>query len=295
MGADSCLEKRSGHKSTQLGVPPSGQGLSGERNGRAAEAPEGWRYSSDDHATWRALYHRQSRLAASCAAEAYRDGLAVLDCADGVPDLGAASAQVHAATGWRLVGVSGEVPNDAFFALLATKRFPVARTLRRPHELDWVEEPDYFHDFFGHVPMLLQPDFARFLQACGEVGCSAAADGVTHLLGRLYWYTVEFGLIRDPESGRGLRIYGASPMSSHQEMVNAMSGDQARRLEFNLERVLRSAYSGTGVQPTYFVIDSYDQLFSVIQQLPPMLALARDADPIPPGAAAPADVIVPIS
>jgi len=251
-------------------------------------------YSSDDHATWRTLYERQSRRAESCAARAYRDGLAVLDCAEGVPNLEVVSTRVHAATGWRLIGVSGEVPNDVFFSLLAERRFPVAVALRRPHELDWVEEPDLFHDFFGHVPMLLQPSFARFLQACGEIGRDTPAGGMSDVLGRLYWYTVEFGLIRDAEGRGGLRIYGASPMSSGAEMANAMCGRRARRLEFDLQRILRSEHSGTGVQPTYFVIDDYDQLFSSLRQLPLSLAVVRDADPIPPGGAAPGDVVVPL-
>jgi phenylalanine-4-hydroxylase len=250
-------------------------------------------YGADDYATWRALCDRQSSRAEGCAARAWREGLAALDCADGVPDLEAASERVRAATGWTLVGVSGEVPNAVFFELLAERRFPVAVALRRPHELDWVEEPDLFHDFFGHVPMLLQPEFASFLQACGEVGRDAVADGTTDVLGRLYWYTVEFGLVRDPGGDGGLRIYGASPMSSRAEMANAMRGRQARRLEFDLERVLRTEYSGTGVQPTYFVVDGYDQLFSSLRRLRPSLAAARDAAPIPPGTALPGDVLVP--
>ncbi len=293
MDAIACHGERLAHISMACaGALPPDEPLRAKTEGLLRSQDIG-AYSSDDHATWRALYDRQSRQAASCASQAFREGLAALDCADGVPDLEAASTRVHAATGWRLVGVSGEVPNDVLFGLLAERRFPVAVALRRPHELDWVEEPDLFHDFFGHVPMLMQPSFARFLQACGEVGRDAVANGTTDVLGRFYWYTVEFGLIRDPESGGSLRIYGASPMSSGAEMANAMRGHQARRLEFDPWRILRSEYGGTGLQPTYFVIEDYDQLFSTLRQLPLLLAAARDADPIPTGTALPGDVVVP--
>jgi phenylalanine-4-hydroxylase len=233
-----------------------------------------------DHATWRALYARQSALCPRHAARAYREGLARLDCAGGVPDLAQASARL-AHTGWSLIGVPGLLPDGAFFDHLAERRFPVTVWLRAPEEMDYLEEPDIFHDFLGHVPLLTNPDFAGFLEGYGRLGAMASREGALKPLARLYWHMVEFGLIR--EEGR-LRAYGAGILSSATETVHATEGPAPLRLRFDAARVLRSDYRIDDLQPTYFVIEDYAELFALLPRLPEMLRAARDAAPIAPGA-----------
>jgi phenylalanine-4-hydroxylase len=233
-----------------------------------------------DHATWRALYARQSALFPRHAARAYRNGLARLDCGGGVPDLARASA-VLAATGWRLVAVPGLLPDGAFFDHLAARRFPVTVWLRRPEEMDYLEEPDIFHDFLGHVPLLTNPDFAGFLEGYGRLGEMAAREGALKPLARLYWHMVEFGLIREDGA---IRAYGAGILSSATETVYATDSATPLRLRFDAARVLRSEYRIDDLQPTYFVIEDYAALFALLPHLPGMLRAARDAAPIAPGA-----------
>jgi phenylalanine-4-hydroxylase len=243
-------------------------------------------YSEADHATWRTLYARQSALLPRHAARAYREGLARLDCADGVPDFDRASERLRAAAGWTLVAVPGLIPHAAFFDHLAARRFPVTVWIRRPEELDYIVEPDVFHDFFGHVPILTQPAFADFMQAYGELGRHAEGIGATLVLARLYWFMVEFGLIREDGA---LRAYGAGILSSHAETLHATTGDRPRRLRFDLVRVLRSEFFIDDLQPTYFVIDDYAELFSAAARVPSLLEAAGDAEPILPSASAPGD------
>lgn len=244
-------------------------------------------YTAADHATWRTLYARQSALLPRHAARAYRDGLARLPFADGVPDFARVSALLRDATGWSLVAVPGLIPDHAFFGHLAARRFPVTNWIRRPEELDYIVEPDVFHDAFGHVPLLTEPSFAAFLEAYGRMGQQAARVGALAPLARLYWHMVEFGLI---EEGGGVRAYGAGILSSSAETVHATTGARPRRLRFDPERVLRSDYFIDDLQPTYFVVRGYDELFAAMDRLPALLPAARDAAPVPPGAADPADV-----
>ncbi|RAI58605.1 phenylalanine 4-monooxygenase [Roseicella frigidaeris] len=249
--------------------------------------PQRWGdYTEADHATWRTLQARQAGLLPRHAAAAYRNGLAQLDFAAGIPDFALTSGRLRAATGWTLVAVPGLIPDAAFFAHLAARRFPVTRWIRRPEELDYVVEPDIFHDAFGHVPLLTQPDFADFLEAYGRMGEVAARLGALKPLARLYWHMVEFGLIR--EAGQ-IRAYGAGILSSSAETVHATTAATPRRLRFDPRRVLRSDYFIDDLQPTYFVIERYAELFAAMPRLPALLAEARDAAPIPPGAAAPED------
>lgn len=243
-------------------------------------------YAPEDHATWRTLYNAQAALLPRHAARAFRDGLDRLDFAGGVPDFAAVSARLREATGWTLVAVPGLIPDAPFFAHLAARRFPVTHWIRRPEELDYIVEPDIFHDSFGHVPLLTQPDFADFLHAYGALGAHTAEIGALKPLARLYWHMVEFGLIREDGA---LRAYGAGILSSATETRHATTGTAPRRLRFDLERVLRSDYVIDELQPTYFVIDDYAELFGAMRDLPALLEAARDAPPIPPGAAAPQD------
>ncbi len=240
-----------------------------------------------DHATWRELVRRQRPLWQRHAARPWREGLARLDCEGGIPDFAAASAKLRAMTGWSLVGVPGLIEEGLFFDHLAARRFPVTVWIRRPEEMDYLEEPDIFHDFAGHVPALTEPAFADFLQAYGALGAHARQIGALKPLARLYWHMVEFGLIEEREGG--LRAYGAGILSSATETVYSVASDTPRRLRFDPLRVLRSEYRIDDLQPTYFVIRDFSELFATVRDLPALLAWACDAAPIPPGAADAAD------
>jgi phenylalanine-4-hydroxylase len=241
--------------------------------------------SEADHATWRTLVARQRAVYPGRAASAWLDGLDRLRCDDAVPTLKAASAILGAATGWSLVPCPGLLPDAQFFALLARRRFPVTEWIRRPEELDYIVEPDIFHDFLGHVPLLTQPDYADFLEAYGHLGLRAEKRGQLAPLARFYWFMVEFGLIAERD---GLRAYGAGILSSRTETLHALSATP-RRLCFDLERVLRSTYRIDDVQPAYFVIRDYAELFAAIERAPGLLDAAMAAEPVPPGGRAPGD------
>ncbi len=235
----------------------------------AAEAPEargdhvieqGWaEYGELDHAIWRRLFERQSKLLPGRACAAYLEGLDALGvAAEGIPDFERLSDILERTTGWRIVAVPGLVPDDIFFAHLADRRFPATNWVRRPEQVDYLQEPDVFHDIFGHVPMLMNPVFGDYMQAYGRGGLKALALGALDKLARLYWYTVEFGLIRTPE---GLRIYGSGIVSSHGESLYCLDDPKPHRVLFNLMRVMRTQYRIDAFQECYFVIDSFDQLF----------------------------------
>ncbi len=250
-------------------------------------------YTEADHETWRTLHRRQAELGrGGRAATAFLDGLDRLPFRDGVPDFAAASAVLGRATGWTLVAVPGLIPDGAFFAHLAERRFPVTRWIRKPEELDYIVEPDIFHDAFGHVPILLQPDFAEFLAAYGRMGAFATRVGALKPLARLYWHMVEFGLLR--EGGR-IRAYGAGILSSAAETLHATQSEKPRRLRFDPWRVLRSEYFIDDLQPTYFVVEDFSELYAAMERLPALLEAARDAAPIPPGAASPDDKPYPLA
>jgi phenylalanine-4-hydroxylase len=219
------------------------------------------RYTSADHAVWRTLFERQSQILPGRACDEFLDGLKNLNLvADEIPDFERASDQLQKLTGWRTVAVPSLVPDDIFFDHLANRRFPVGQFIRRPDQLDYIEEPDVFHDFFGHVPMLAHPVFANYMEAYGKGGQRALAEfGKLENLARLYWYTVEFGLIEKPE---GLRIYGSGIVSSRAESIYAVESPSPNRIHFDLERVMRTDYRIDDFQESYFVIGSFDELFA---------------------------------
>jgi phenylalanine-4-hydroxylase len=214
-------------------------------------------YTAAEHALWRKLYDRQMRLVPQYACEEFLHALDRLEVSGGIPRFAAISRKLRRATGWELVAVPGLIPDLAFFEHLANRRFPVTRWLRRPQEAEYVVEPDVFHDFFGHVPLLFDPVYADYLAAYGEGGLKAARLGSLKHLARLYWYTVEFGLMRTPE---GLRAYGAGLLSSAGEILYAAESAEPRRVKFDLERLLRTEYRIDRFQDTYFVIDGFEQL-----------------------------------
>lgn len=215
-------------------------------------------YSEAEHELWRRLYQRQMALLPGRACDEFLDGLAKLDAADGIPDFAKANEKLAAATGWQLVAVPGLIPELAFFDHLANCRFPVSVWLRKPEEFDYIVEPDVFHDYFGHVPLLLNPIFAKHMQDYGKGGLKAMKLGGLDMLARLYWYTVEFGLIRGKD---GLRIFGAGILSSGGEVEYCLTSPKPRRIPMNVQRILQTLYKIDTYQETYFVIDSFQQLF----------------------------------
>ena len=216
-------------------------------------------YTAQDRATWQTLYERQERLLEGRACDEYLDGLKQLGMdKHRVPDFNDLNAILHKTTGWQIVAVNGLVPDDVFFEHLANRRFPCTWWMRRPEQMDYLQEPDCFHDVFGHVPLLINPVFADYMQAYGEGSIKAERLQVLPMLARLYWYTVEFGLIRTPQ---GLRIYGAGIVSSKTESIYSLESDTPNRIGFDLQRILRTQYKIDDVQKTYFVIDSFQQLF----------------------------------
>src|SRR5437773_5502798 len=217
-------------------------------------------YSEDEHAIWRLLFERQQKLLKRRACREYLDGLQGLGvAAGGLPDFRRLSDILDRATGWRIAPVPGLVPDDLFFAFLSARRSPSTCFIRRRDQLDYLQEPDVFHDICGHVPMLMNPVFADYMQAYGEGGLKALRLGHLEHLARLYWYTVEFGLIATPE---GLRIYGSGILSSAGESVYCLDDPRPNRLHFDLRRVMRTQYHIDRYQETYFVINNFDELFA---------------------------------
>jgi phenylalanine-4-hydroxylase len=224
--------------------------------------PQDWaHYSAQDHATWDTLFARQTAMLPGRASAAFLRGVDVLKLSKpGIPDFAELSARLTAATGWRVVAVPGLIPDDVFFDCLADRIFVAGNFIRRPDQLDYLQEPDVFHDVFGHVPMLADPVFADYMVAYGKGGQRAGSLGALKRLARLYWYTVEFGLVR--EAG-GLRIYGSGIVSSHGESIFALDDPSPNRIGFDLKRVMRTDYRIDDYQQTYFVIPSFDDLLRV--------------------------------
>ncbi len=215
-------------------------------------------YTAEEHELWRRLYRRQESLLPKYACDEFLDALETLNFGDGIPRFDAINRKLAAATDWRLVAVPGLVPDLTFFEHLANRRFPVTVWLRTPAEFAYIVEPDIFHDFFGHVPMLFNPVFANYMQAYGRGGIKAHALGAIEMLARLYWYTVEFGLIDTP---KGLRTYGAGILSSGGEIGYCLDSADPNRIGFDLLRIMQTSYKIDTFQETYFVIRDFEQLF----------------------------------
>ncbi|MBX9776490.1 MAG: phenylalanine 4-monooxygenase [Xanthobacteraceae bacterium] len=215
-------------------------------------------YSRAEHDRWDRLFHRSQAVLRERACDEFLAAMDTLQLSEaGIPDMMKLSDRLETITGWRVVPVVELVPDDVFFSHLANRRFPAGAFIRPESQMDYLEEPDIFHDVFGHVPLLANPVFADFMQAYGKGGQRALDLGCLKNLARLYWYTVEFGLIRAPE---GLRIFGAGIMSSVTESVFALEDGSPHRVAFDLERVMRTNYIIDDFQQTYFVIDSFQSL-----------------------------------
>ena len=249
-------------------------------------------YNSDEHATWDLLYQRQMSLLADMADEAMLRGHHALNLgAGGIPNFDAVNAELRKLTGWTVVAVPSLVPDDIFFTHLANRRFPAGAFIRTRAQLDYIQEPDIFHDVFGHVPLLTNPVFADYMEAYGRGGLRAIKFGRLKNLAALYWYTVEFGLI---ETAKGLRIYGAGISSSADESRFALKDPSPNRIRFDLERVMRTDYRIDDFQETYFVIRSYDDLFraTVDTDFAPLYARLADGVKFAPGTVLPSDALV---
>jgi phenylalanine-4-hydroxylase len=224
--------------------------------------PQNWQaYTAEEHATWDTLFARQAKMLPGRASQAFLKGLDVLRLSEsGIPNFEELSERLMKLTGWQVVAVPGLVPDDVFFDHMANRRFVAGNFIRRPDQLDYLQEPDVFHDVFGHVPMLADPVFADYLEAYGRGGVRAMELGALKQLGRLYWYTVEFGLVQEAE---GLRIYGAGIVSSSAESRFALDDPSPNRIGFDLKRVMRTEYRIDDFQQNYFVIPSFDELLRV--------------------------------
>ncbi len=224
--------------------------------------PQNWdRFTPAEHDVWDTLFARQTAMLPGRASDAFLRGIDVLRLSKpGIPDFVELSERLLAATGWRVVAVPGLVPDAVFFDHLANRTFVAGNFIRRADQLDYLEEPDVFHDVFGHVPMLADPVFADYMAAYGRGGQRAGSLGALKRLARLYWYTVEFGLV---EEAGALRIYGAGIVSSHGESVFALDDPSPNRIGFDLNRVMRTDYRIDDYQQSYFVIPSFDELLRV--------------------------------
>jgi len=241
-------------------------------------------YTAADHATWSTLYQRQRELLVGRASKEFLQAQDEMGMnAHMIPRFDQLNEVLGAATGWTLVGVEGLLPELDFFDHLANRRFPVTWWIRRPDQIDYIAEPDMFHDLFGHVPLLMNPVFADYMAAYGRGGVKAHAIGPEALqhLTRLYWYTVEFGLINTPE---GLRIYGAGIVSSKGESLYSLESAAPNRIGFDLERIMRTRYRIDTFQKTYFVIDSYEQLMeATAPDFTPIYAALETQEHLPAG------------
>lgn len=253
---------------------------------------QGWHnYTPQEHAVWKTLFERQSKLLPGRACDEFVRGMQNLPIGpDQIPNFEQLSETLSQRTGWQIVAVPGLVPDDVFFEHLAHRRFPAGHFIRKPHELDYLEEPDVFHDVFGHVPMLMNPAIADYIQAYGEGGLRAKRLGVLEKLARVYWYTVEFGLVKQPD---GLGVYGAGIASSATETVFSVEDDSPNRVAFDLERVMRTNYRIDDFQETYFVLDKLNDLLELARiDFAPLYERVADASDFEPGDILPTDVVL---
>jgi phenylalanine-4-hydroxylase len=226
---------------------------------------QGWnRFNAEDHETWDILQLRQTRLLEGRIVSRFMEGLALTGLGEGgIPELGRLNARLGPLSGWRCVAVAGLVPDEAFFAMLAARVFPIGNFTRTRAQLDYLEEPDCFHDIYGHVPMLADPEVADAIQKFGETGVKAIAAGQGDKVARLYWHTIEFGLVREEGA---VRILGAGLASSFGEAAKSLEDAAIERRRFTAESAVDTPYRHDAMQPLYLVADSMDQVVSALEQ-----------------------------
>ena len=226
-------------------------------------------YTAQDHDTYRQLFDRQSALVPGLACDEFIAALPLLGVKDRIPRFEEINARLTPATGWEVVAVPGLIPEVPFFTLLANRKFPVTDWIRTPEEMDYIVEPDVFHDLFGHVPLLFNPVFAAHMQAYGAGGLKAHGLGACEQLSRLYWYTIEFGLMHDKKSGDEVRAYGAGILSSPGELAWSVESAEPQRIALrdnaDLLRCMSSTYKIDTFQQQYFVIDSFEALLRLTE------------------------------
>jgi phenylalanine-4-hydroxylase len=239
-------------------------------------------YTVEEHQRWTRLHERQMQILPGRACDAFMDGLSVLDLhGDGIPEFKALNKQLQAISGWTIVAVPGLIPDIVFFDHLANRRFPAGNFIRSEAEFDYIEAPDVFHDIFGHVPMLTNQVFADYMQAYGQGGLRAMSLNSLDALARLYWYTVEFGLIA---SAKGPRIYGAGILSSPAESCFCIESPSPNRISFDLLRVMQTRYRIDDFQETYFEIsDLNDLMHATSQDFAPIYKQLESAPSYAPG------------
>ena len=221
-------------------------------------------YSATEHAVWRVLYERRMPTLRRTASRTFLGGLEAIGLdGEGVPDLARVNAALERRTGWRAVPVTGFLPARAFFRSLEAREFPTAITVRTPAQLDYVEAPDIFHDVFGHVPLHADPVFAEFLSRFGAIAARADAPVAVERLARLFWFTVEFGLVQEDAA---VKVYGSGLISSHADAANALS-DACERRPFSLEAVLAQPFVIDRLQDVLFVVRTFDDLRRALDQL----------------------------
>ena len=249
-------------------------------------------YAREDHATWATLFERQQKILVGRACREFIENQQQFGMSpDAIPKFDDLNKVLRNATGWELIGVEGLLPELTFFDHLANRRFPVTWWIRRPDQIDYISEPDLFHDLFGHVPLLLNPVFADYMQAYGKGGVKAHDVGAEALvnLTRLYWYTVEFGLIKQDD---GLRIYGSGIVSSKGESIYCLESLSANRIGFDLMRIMRTRYRIDTYQKTYFVIDSFEQLMRATEpDFTPYYAELAAQESVPAGNVLQSDLV----
>jgi phenylalanine-4-hydroxylase len=247
-------------------------------------------YTDVEHDRWRRLYGRQMALMPRYAAKEFVANIERLDVAGGIPDFQRINEKLARLTGFKIIAVPGLIPDEKFFDHLANRRFPITWWIREEIELDYLEEPDVFHDFFGHVPLLAHKVFADYMVEYGRAGPGAARMNAIPLLSRLYWYTIEFGLI---DTAEGLRAFGAGILSSKGETIYSIDSDVPNRIAFDLERVLSTEFRIDAYQETYFVIESFEQMFAETHKpFAPLYARLREQTPHAANAILPGDRVI---
>lgn len=248
-------------------------------------------YNQEEHDVWRTLYQRQLGVLPGRAIGLFMDSLSTLGInKERIPSFDEVNEILMKRTGWQVVAVPGLIPDEPFFELLANRRFPAGNFIRGKDQLDYIQEPDVFHDLFGHVPILADPTFGKYMEAFGKGGLKAAKLGTVDKLARLYWYTVEFGLIQEAQ---GLRIYGAGILSSPKESVFSLDDPSPHRIKFNLKRILQTRFQIDDFQDNYFIIDSFKQLFDeTYEDFTPIYEALKGKPEYDPGDLVEGDVVV---
>lgn len=270
---------------------PKNRYLNAKRNPDYTIDQDWTSYSAEEHGRWDRLFARSVAVLKDRACPEFLDAMRLLQLSEaGIPDMERLSDRLEPVSGWRVVPVTELVPDDVFFDHLANRRFPAGAFIRPESEMDYLQEPDIFHDVFGHVPLLANPAYSDFMQAYGEGGQRALKRGMLKNLARLYWYTVEFGLVR---SETGLKLFGAGIMSSASESVFALESDAPHRVAFSLGRVMRTNYIIDDFQQTYFVIDSFEKLLDACyRDFGPVYDRLESASTIEPDQTVPEDTVI---